>query len=133
MTGGTTFMISMTDPSKMESSNETSTSAESNVTIMNNIPLDNTEMPKIDCKSLSSETANIGGKNAQISVTECSMESSMGKILTKSKNYDIQLEGGKTVGISYRAMGSDSSVIASSYDSNLGKLEETVKTLRFTK
>jgi hypothetical protein len=89
-------------------------------------------MPKMDCKPPSSETLNIGGKNAQVSNTECTMEIQMQKYLTKSKNYIIQLDGGKNVAITYGAMGSNPSDIATAYDSNLGKVEETLKTIKFT-
>lgn len=128
----TTFMVSMSDPSKMNSTNVTSPFISNNVTGSMEMQMNMTDMPKLDCKTLSSEVVNLAGKNAQVSVTECSMESSAGMIMTKTKNYDIQFESGKSVGVIYSTMSGDPSSTTSAYDTNLGKLEETIETIKFT-
>jgi len=65
----------------------------------------------------------IGGKNAQVS----SSETNMGGFFSKSKSYTMFLDPSRTISISYTAAS------ASDYDSNLGKFEESLKTLKFTK
>lgn len=127
-----TFMVSMSDPSKMDSTNETSPFISNNFTGTMDMQMNMTDIPKLDCKTLSSEAVNLAGKNAQMSVTECSMESSAGKIITKTKNYDIQLESGKSVGVIYSAMSRDPSSATAAYDTNLSKLEEIIDTIKFT-
>jgi hypothetical protein len=132
-----TFMVSLTDPSKMEQTNETaSPSLDSGVTNPVDVPINKTEMPKIDCKPGSSESVNIGGKNAQLSTSDCTVTSFQpkGTMYMKSKDYAIDLGEGKSANIRYSAMSSSSSAsVSSAYDSNLGKFDETVKTIKFTK
>jgi hypothetical protein len=140
-TGGmpemSTFMVSLTDPSKMEQSNETaSTSFDPNVTLPTDVPINKNQLPKIDCKPGSSETVNIGGKSAQVSTSDCTITSSepKGTMYMKSKDYTIDLGEGKSVNIRYSAMSSSSSAsVSSTYDSNLGKFDETIQTIKFTK
>lgn len=127
----TTFMVSMSDPSKIDSTNVTSPFISNNVTGSVDMQMNMTDLPKLDCKTLSSEAVNLAGKNAQVSVTNCSMESSAGKIITKTKHFDIRLENGNSVGIIYSAMSGDPSSATSAYDTNLGKLEETINTIKF--
>jgi hypothetical protein len=140
-TGGmpdlSTFMISFTDPSKIKQTNETASPLlDSGVTNPVNVPMNKTELPKIDCKPGSSETVNIGGKNAQLSTSDCTVTSlkPKGTMYMKSKDYTIDLGAGKSANIRYSVMSSSSSEsAASAYDSNLGKFDETVKTIKFTK
>jgi hypothetical protein len=127
-----TFMVSMSDPSKLDSTNVTSPFISNNVTGSMDMQMNMTDMPKLDCKTLSSEAINISGKNARVSVTECSMESSAGMIITKTKNYDIHLESGKSVGIIYSVMSGDASSAIAAYDTNLGKLVEIIDSIKFT-
>lgn len=131
-----TFMVSLTDPSKMQQTNETaSASFDSNVTNPVDVPINNTELPKIDCKPSATETVNIGGKNAQASTTDCTITSSNPKetMYMKAKDYTIDLGEGKSANLRYSSMSSSSSAsAASAYDSNLGEFEESVKTIKFT-
>jgi hypothetical protein len=137
VTDMSTFMVSLTDPSKIEQTNGTaSQSPDSSVTNPMDVPINKTQMPKIDCKPGSSEIVNIGGKNAQLSTSDCTITSfePKGTMYMKSKDYTIDLGEGKSANIRYSAMSSSSSAsVASAYDSNLGKFDETVKTIKFTK
>jgi hypothetical protein len=132
-----TFMVSFTDPSKMEQTNETgSPSLDPGVTNPVDVPINKTELPKIDCKPGSSETVNIGGKNALLTTSDCTITSSnpKGTMFMKSKDYTIDLGEGKSANIRYSVMSSSSSAsVSSAYDSNLGKFDETVQTIKFTK
>jgi hypothetical protein len=74
------------------------------------------------CPPLSTETVNLGGKIAQATVTPCNMEASP----TKTRNYNIDLGGGKTVSIIFVPN-------PSMYDVALPQFEEIVKTVKFTK
>jgi hypothetical protein len=121
----------------MEQTNETATpSLDSGITNPVDVPINRTEMPKIDCKPGSSESVNIGGKNAQLTISDCTITSSnpKGTMFMKSKDYTIDLGEGKSANIRYSAMSSSSSSsVSSAYDSNLGKFDETVQTIKFTK
>lgn len=132
-----TFMVSLTDPSKMKQMNETAfPSLGPNVTNPVDVPINKTEMSKIDCKPGLSETVNIGGKSAQSSTSDCTITSSSpkGTMYMKSKDYTIDLGEGKSANIRYSSMSSSSSAsISSAYDSNLSKFEDSVKTIKFTK
>jgi hypothetical protein len=132
-----TFIVSLTDPSKREQTNDTtSTTLDSNVTNQVDSPINKTELPKIDGKPGSSETVPIGGKTAQASLSECTIESSHPKatLIMKSKDYTFDLGAGKSANLRYSVMSSSSlGSAASAYDSNLGKFEESVKTIKFTK
>lgn len=133
----TMMMVSLSDSSKMEQANDTtSTLLGSNVTNLQDIQINKTELPKIDCKPGPSENVNIGGKNAQASSSECSITSSnpKGTMYMKSKDYLIDLGDGKSASLRYSVMSSSSSAsTASAYDTNLSKFEDSVKTITFTK
>jgi len=52
----------------------------------------------------------------------------------KAKGYTIDLGDGKSTNLRYSLMSSSSlASAASAYDSNVGKFEESVKTIKFTK
>ena len=62
-----TFMVSMSDPSKMDSTNETSPFISNNFTGTMDMQMNMTDIPKLDCKTLSSEAVSYGMFNGQFS------------------------------------------------------------------
>jgi hypothetical protein len=105
----------LTDSSKVETNTNSSSAFLPNTTITQG-------QPKINCNPGPIETANVGGKNAQVAVAECSSTG----LFTKTKTYSVNLGTGKTIAISYMATS------ASGYDLNLDKFEEIVKTIKFS-
>jgi hypothetical protein len=133
----TMIVVSLIDTSRTEQANDTaSTLLGSNVTNLQDIKINKTELPKIDCKPGSPETVNIGGKSARASSSECSITSSnpKGTMYMKSKDYLVDLGDGKSASLRYSVMSSSSSTsAASAYDTNLSKFEDSVRTITFTK
>jgi hypothetical protein len=75
-----------------------------------------------DCKTLTSEQVNLGGKNAEAFVYSCNIEIGA---TSKTKIYYVDLGGGKNVRIAVITP-------ASVYDSAVAKFEEIIKTIKFT-
>ena len=132
----TMFTVTLIDSSKTEQMNETIAAPfNSSVTSPQDMPINNAELPKMECNPSSSHAVNLGGKNAQSSTSECSISSTnpKGTMFMKSKDYTIDLGASKSVDLRYSVMSSSTESAASEYDMNIDKFEDSVRTITFTK